>query len=307
MHDNSLNLGDITNKIEQDGICCIPNYLSIHEIDLIKQEGILLKERFNPLFGETSPIKIMGGWRIGLPPLAIARRGGGPISRTTSLVASRPLFRDLCDRILRENWHLEVMVFDYREPTEDPLPKDSEYKNGYPPAYFWHSDCGLPGMKDPETFSLRFQIYLSETSLENGAVSYVEGSHRLVKYLRQRSLASEHGPKTLSTYDQIVDAAEDCLNSPEGLPEPMTALYENVIYKAQSWKHVSDDVVSMKAGSLFIFDDAGLHRVNPIEKGSRFIVRFQFLKTPKRRENLKSSIGRRYLKVRLNEPLAALL
>ncbi len=307
MYGESLNLDEITKSIEQDGICCIPDFISEHDTNLIREEGLRLNDKFSPLFGETSPIKIMGGWRLGLPPMAIARRGGGPLSRTISKIAGSPFFKNLCDRVYGADWHLEVIVFDYREPTDEPMPDDSEYVDGYPPAVFWHSDYVLPGMQDTDLFSLRFQIYLNDTKLENGAFSYVDGSHKLVKYLRQRSLESEQGPIPLGTYNQIVDAAEECLQSPEGLPDAMVASYRDVLEKAKSWKHVSEDVVAMKAGSLFIFDDVGIHRVSPITVDHRYIVRFQFLKTPPKRDSLKTAIGRKYLRARIKEPLAELL
>ena len=222
------------------------------------------------------------------------------------------MWQQVAETVLGPAWQVNVLVFDYREPTDEALPPPN-YIPGYPPAYFWHSDYGGPVVEDPQGFTLRFQVYLNDTRLANGAFAYAKGSHRLVKYLRACQDPGGGDSSILDTYDSVIEAANRLRNSDQGLPPEYQEMLGQLTEAVPSMEH-SDEATAAPgpAGTLLVFDDSGLHRVNFITTDHRYICRIQCNPTNLKEEFSSLSRAqyfgaRQFYRRTLKEPFVSLL
>lgn len=267
----------LVETFRRDGVVVLDSFLTRPQIDAIRSEGEALRERFAPDYAAKNPVKIRGGWRLDIPPVNLIRRGGASFASETCRFLGHPLIRSICESILGRRWFPGTLAFDYREPSETTIPRTG-FKLGYPPAYFWHVDMGLPGLVHPGRFSLRFQTYLNDTTLENGALGYAKGTHRLVKHVRERHKASP--PATLDenvidSSDSLIRAAERLRAAPGGLAAEYQEILDRFKRDAPGWDHVSKEAaLEYPAGSVVVFDDTGMHRGNFVQQDHRFVFRY---------------------------------
>ncbi|MEX0694487.1 MAG: phytanoyl-CoA dioxygenase family protein [Rhodospirillales bacterium] len=299
----------------RDGIVVFDGLLDATEVAALRSDGEAIKARFHDKYGATSPIKTRGGWRLDIPPVNLVRSNGAHLARAVGRAMAHPLIQQACHAILGPHWSTTALVFDYREPTTDPLPPE-DFKSGYPPAYYWHVDHGMPGKLDPSIFTLRFQIYLNDTDFQRGALAYGRGSHRLVKHMRQQISALSAAQATMPVIDthQSLTAARDYLTAHGHPLEPaFEDIYASFIETAPSYKHASaDSACEGKAGTVLMFDDTGMHRGNFVQTDHRYVCRCLCMPTGlksvlKDWVSIKNTLARNYYKATLNEPFRALM
>ena len=268
---------EIIETFRRDGIVALEGFLTPDQVVRIRGEGEAIRDRFADDYGATSPVKTRGGWRMDIPPVNLVRRGGAPLARETGRVLEHPVIKEICDVLLGRSWNVTALVYDYREPCDEPVPREG-FEKGYPPAYFWHVDNGKPGLKDPGRFTLRFQTYLNDTTLENGAFGYAKGTHRLVIHVRERMKAKppeNAEDAVIDTYDALIAGAEWLRALPEGLAPEYRKILDRFKSDVPAGDY-SDQRTAMEypAGTVLIFHDNGMHRGNFVNAGHRYVYRY---------------------------------
>lgn len=308
-------LNDVLQTFGRDGIVVLHDLFDADRVRALRAEGEALRDRFHDKYGATSPVKTRGGWRLDIPPVNLVRSGGAPMAREVGRAFSHPLIQDATNAILGDDWNVGALVFDYREPTDEPLP-DVEFEKGYPPAYLWHADQGKPGLSDPSVFTLRFQIYLNDTDFERGAMGYARGSHKLVRYLRRRFFEIGMGDVNeayVDTHEALVAGYERLVQSGADISDDARAAFEKYIAEVPDWTHAdAKTACAGGAGTVLMFDDTGMHRGNMVNTDHRYVYRYLCVPASlgKRVRNfgtIKNTLARTYYKKTLNEPLTALL
>ncbi len=305
-------LNNTLDTYQRDGVVIMNGLLDAELVTKLRQEGEALRETFHDKYGSTSPIKTRGGWRLDIPPVNLVRSGGAPMAKGVGEVMNHPLIQASCDAILGSNWHATALVFDYRAPTGEPLPEES-FQQGYPPAYYWHVDHGNPGLASPNIFTLRFQIYLNDTDFERGALGYVRGSQRLVKYARKRLHEEGYETHVIDTRASLITACEQLRQTKLGIAPEYEQLLTRFIDVVPQYDYADRQTACEGgAGTVLMFDDTGMHRGNFVDTDHRFICRILCMPINLKSRfgtwtSAKNSFARLYYKNTLNEPYVSLL
>ena len=54
----------VAKAVIEDGFCCLEGFFDAECVAAIRREGEAIRDQFHDVYGETEPIKIMGGWRL---------------------------------------------------------------------------------------------------------------------------------------------------------------------------------------------------------------------------------------------------
>lgn len=311
----SIDLQSALDAYRKDGIVVLHELIDAREVAAIRNDGESIRAKFHDLYGATSPIKTRGGWRLDIPPVNLVRSHGAPLARAVGRAMSHPLIQGACNAILGPSWHTSALVFDYRSPTDDPLPPEN-FQPGYPPAYYWHVDHGIPGKTAPDIFTLRFQIYLNDTDYERGALGYARTSHNLVKHMRKRLSEIIKDPASIpviDTHQSLADARNVLAEHGQPLEPEYEEQFAEFMALVPSYNHAdSSSAHEGKAGSVLMFDDTGMHRGNFVNSDHRYVCRCLCMPTIglsqlKTWVAIKNSLARSYYKKTLNEPFKSLM
>jgi hypothetical protein len=310
---SDINLDNALETYRRDGIVVLHDLLGREDVDAIRQGGEQIKARFHDIYGATSPVKTRGGWRLDIPPVNLVRQGGAHYADAVGRMMSHPIIQAAGNAILGPDWNVTALVYDYREPCDDPLPPEN-FEPGYPPAYFWHADHGRPGLANPDIFTLRFQVYLNDTDFERGAMGYAAGSQRLIKHLRRQLAATAPAGTPVPIIDthQSVAAAKATLEErSHPLNDEFRDLYDAYMATVPQYDFASDGTAySASAGSVLMFDDTGMHRGNFVNTDHRYVYRCLCMPVAGRFKDwtsAKNSLARSYYKMTLKQPFRALM
>lgn len=150
----------------------------------------------------------------------------------------------------------------------------------------WHVDQAYSGNLSPKNFldpnhaALKYFVYLTDVSSNNGCLGYIPGSHKILYFLKfgildgtikykpywrledlRKIVQDEHYNGYLQTkinkelIDEFLDKTSFISNSP---------------HDTQKYDY------ALKAGSALIFDEAGVHRGAETSKTSRLVMRFTY-------------------------------
>ena len=311
---SDFDLNGALETYRRDGIVVLEGLLDKNDVAEIRRSGEDIKSKYHDLYGATSPVKTRGGWRLDIPPVNLVRRGGSKYADAIGRMMSHPVIRSAADAILGPHWNTTALVYDYRAPCDDPLPEEN-FQPGYPPAYYWHVDHGNPGLRNPDVFTLRFQVYLNDTDFETGALGYAPGTQKLVKYMRARLAAHGVGkPDAIIDTHQSIKAAKAILETKgEQLSGDMQQIYDRFMEMVPRYDFASAGTsFPGGAGSILMFDDTGMHRGNFVNKDHRYVCRCLCMSTDDQNRYgdliaVKNTLARAYYKMSLNEPFRALM
>ncbi|MBT6203283.1 MAG: hypothetical protein HOI34_06240 [Rhodospirillaceae bacterium] len=181
-------------------------------------------------------------------PLTARRAGDAGRIGEIEAAFNAPFLRQVCDGYLKRSWACDRVV----------QQRDSVREEAVTP---WHVDH-FPGLGK----CLKFFIYLGDTTTENGAFQYVPGWHGLVREMSSELSDFAARRDALHVFEQLDAAASNHarrLHDQGRLAEAkrIDALLENTS-RHISGNHDSDGhyAVPGKAGTVVVFDPAGLHR-----------------------------------------------
>ena len=205
-----------------------------------------------------------------ISPLHVPRRHRCKLQSLSTLF-SDTFFEKTCKKYLGEDVVIDRIIVSKSNVSNKPIT-------------MWHADQQNEGR-----LSFKFMLYLSDSTWESGAFSYVRGSQSLVQDIVRRAALKGVPNTELHTFEQIADATNkfgdaDQKQYCESLKKHITGDYE------------SDDHFSIaaKKGSILMFDTKGIHRGGCVREGERLIVRIHCFE-PENRGNDGRPLIRRLL------------
>jgi hypothetical protein len=236
----------IDHALRRDGVCVIRGFVEPAELLTLRAEAAALAAtREAWLVHHDSS----NGFFISWAPVVVRKEGKeARVSRIATAFA-HPLVAQICRRYLGAGWFRERVIVDHKDAGPEPITG-------------WHAD-----QFERRGKCVKFMIYLDETGPDNGAFSYVPGSHRVIDALVSHASRMKRDNRAVHTYEDIQTIAG-------GAGRGATTLLEDVSAHVRS----SDDSdnfysISAPAGSVVVFDANGIHRGGVVERGHRFVIR----------------------------------
>ena len=134
---------------------------------------------------------------------------------------------------------------------------------------------------NPEMVSIKFFFYLSNVFTNNGCLSYLPGSHKIVKeigrltYIKEIDYEYYWSLKDLTNLVKKNDIKEK-LDRNLGSEVVENFLCNSDKILVDNKKDIFD--IPMNKGGLVIFDEFGVHRGSKIENTPRKVIRFFYRK-----------------------------
>ena len=150
----------------------------------------------------------------------------------------------------------------------------------------WHVDQAYSGDLKPKQFlnpdhcALKYFIYLTDVSSNNGCLGYIPGSHKILYFLKLGILNDKIKYKPywkLSDLRNIVqdDYYRNYLET-KIKKELIDIFLEQSSFIVNSPHDKKEYDFILKKSSMLIFDEAGVHRASETLKTSRLVVRFVY-------------------------------
>lgn len=264
-----MELNHIIEKVQSEGFCVIENFLESKNLELMQE----ITKSYATFKGNN-----IGKYAIGYRSLIIKliKFEFKKIYDSSLLkkFANKNNFQDISNQILKCNTELINIDTYYNDISSEPV-------------LDWHCDLSNKHMFkvgkiiNPEMVSIKFFFYLTDVYTDNGCLSYVPESHKLVKELGRliynREIDYEYywSLKNLTALVKRNDIRRK--------------LQKNLNYEViENFLNNSDkiliqnknDIFDLKAkkGGLVIFDEYGVHRGSKIEKEPRRVIRFFYRK-----------------------------
>jgi hypothetical protein len=197
-----------------------------------------------------------------------------------SAVFGQPVFARLSRSELGPLSFIERVIIDHKLPSDEPITD-------------WHAD-----QFDEHGRCIKFMLYLNDIGAENGAFSYVPGSHLLTRAL---SSVLDETVCELHLVEDIRSKASKFMAEDPAARSNIKRLLDDMEQHIASAK-VSDDhyTVSASAGSVVVFDANGVHRGGVVRERERLIARchwrpFQAAKTLSSPQSIISAAERLFL------------
>lgn len=148
----------------------------------------------------------------------------------------------------------------------------------------WHTDQAYSGEKkvevkfnNPDTFYLKFFIYLTKVSSNNGCMSYIPGSHKIGYQIRKAIYCNEISYQpywSLRDFRKIITDNYNYFNNTLG-----TNTIEDFLVKTnfdETGQETSQFDYDAEAGTMVIFDEGGVHRGSKPTLNDRMVIRYLF-------------------------------
>lgn len=250
--------------LREDGMFVLRSWLAPESLQALRAEVESLEA--DPPYWARTPDKDDRNV-VHFSPLTAHRLSGSGRISEIARVFNAPAFRHLCDRYIDRRWNFDRIIIERNFPRPNSIAP-------------WHVDH-FPY----DGRCLKFFIYLNDTDAAGGALSYVPGSHMLVHELAAQLDTFDERQRGLHMYEQVAEAAtaQAARCKAEGQHD-RAARIEGLLARMAS--HIatadrSDDhyAIEAPAGSVIVFDPAGLHRGGVISRGERLIVRSHCLES----------------------------
>ncbi len=253
-----IDVNKVISKLDLDGICVLPDFLSLNEMTAIANEG-------HTLFGDDQPFArkhadpggASGSFLLNLIPERITRHKGWDQIKSFERIISHGLISRVADNYLGPGWGTTAIIYNYTKgPSSDErFPLHFDVADGYK--------------------MLKAYLYLNTGGLENGAFRYIPGSHRLVR----AALPKLFKPGTTKVEsNNLEDLLEVIRKFPSLINDPdMARTHELLVSLANGTENTYDYVVSGEAGTLVLFDTVGIHGGGKVFSGDRYIARYHFV------------------------------
>jgi len=275
------------------------NALSESDLEALKRDGILKKERFFPSetirrIAETTirqrehgvPHKFPARKSIFVSPFNTFKRSLRPSQRADfrylSDVALQCGFKNFSSAYLGGSVRLSLLL-----SIESPISDQ--------PITPWHTDANSPDesqIMPADHVTLKFFIYLNDIDSNNGAFAYLPGSHRLLIAIRELIYTGRIPFRKTYSFDQIRAACLDhrIRTNLSFTQQEIDAFFAASDLLTANPADAKYDLVG-SAGTLLVFDDRGFHRGGTPRTSTRSILRYNYIRTEYWRPDL-SPVGR---------------
>lgn len=262
--DKTISESKILEKLNNEGLIILTNFC-----DKEKQNNI--KAEFNSLLLEkpkwTKILKKESGHVIHYSPLVKYLKKDKKNCKISSTIFKEKFLKILLSKYLNRSKVLDRMIYTKDKVSDRPITE-------------WHTDLFPTRSK-----CLKLFLYLSDTDNSNGAFSYIPSIHSYMHSLFKKYNLEERKER-LHTYEKIRKSLNDLSISLRSKGKQNE--YKSIIKKL----HLMDDHINdrgeydnfysipAKAGTLIIFDSAGIHKGGTISEGERDVIRSHFLEFP---------------------------
>jgi len=264
-----MEMSKIIQKVQTDGYCVIENFLGERDLKLMQE----LTRNYTLEKGNN-----LGKYAIGYKSLIIKliKLEFRKIYYTFLLkkFANKFDFRDTSNKILQCNTELVNIDTYFNNVSSEPV-------------LDWHCDLSnkssikVKKIINPEMVSIKFFFYLTNVYTNNGCLSYIPGSHIIVKELGRLVFSREidyeyywslKALTALIKRSDIRKKLEKKLNNE--VIEKFLINSDKILIEKKN--NIFD--LPSKKGGLVIFDEYGVHRGSKIEREPRKVIRFFYRK-----------------------------
>lgn len=239
--------------LARDGVCVARNFVPSGALARVRDEAMALAATREPWLVHHASAS---GFFVSFSPL-VARKERVD-ARIVNLVSAfgQPLARTVCRHYLGAGWFVERVILDRKETGPEPITG-------------WHAD-----QFERQGKCVKFMLYLADTGPDNGAFSYVRGSHHLIDALVAAAGREHLDNRALHTWEDIGRIATRALAAGGWHAGAGAAALQEASGHIRS-SDESDDYYSIAApaGSAVVFDANGIHRGGVVHAGERFVVR----------------------------------
>jgi len=264
-----MNYQKVVNEVYINGFCKIDNLLDATDLNLLDEIGkIYISEKGNN-FGKFAFSKrslLLKILRLDLRKLYYSLK--------LKAISEKYNFREISSRVLGTKTNLINIDTYFNDLSSEPV-------------LDWHCDLSNKSMfkkgkiVNPDMVSIKFFFYLSDVYSENGCLSYIPGSHRIVKELGRLIFNKEIDYEYYWSLKALVNVIKK---------NHIRKKLENTLtnYQVEDFLKKSDYILikdknnifdlPMKKGGLIIFDEYGVHRGSKIRYFPRKVLRFFYRK-----------------------------
>lgn len=152
----------------------------------------------------------------------------------------------------------------------------------------WHTDQAYHGelnvskFNSPDSFFLKFFIYLTDVGPDNGCMSYVEGSHKLGYAIRKSIFEKKISYQpywSLKDFRKILSKNRSYFDNYFSDKKILDDFFEktnNLDSGQENLKNSEKFSYHAKAGSLIIFDEGGVHQGSKPQYSDRMVLRYLY-------------------------------
>ena len=161
-------------------------------------------------------------------------------------------------------------------------------ENKNKPIIQWHTDQAysganlnqIPEFVNPDDYTLKFFIYLTDVYNDNGCMSYIPGSHKVTYLIRKGIYERKLDYAPYWSASQIKEFITDKRNQEyiiDHLEEK--SFFNNFLEKLEMIEKNSDNKLfdySMRAGDAIVFNEGIIHKGSRLIYSDRMIMRYHF-------------------------------
>jgi len=152
----------------------------------------------------------------------------------------------------------------------------------------WHTDQAYGGANlneikefvNPDNYTLKFFIYLTDVYKNNGCMSYIPGSHKITYLIRKGIFERKLDYKPYWSFLQIKEFISDEKNKSYILENLDDESMLNKFLKKLEMLEKNDEKYSfdysMKSGDAIVFNEGIVHRGSRLMFSDRMVLRFHF-------------------------------
>jgi hypothetical protein len=150
----------------------------------------------------------------------------------------------------------------------------------------WHVDQAYSGdlkparFLDPDHAALKYFVYLTDVSKNNGCLGYIPGSHKILYFLKLGILKNEIKYKPYWNLNDLVNIIQDNYYRKYLETKIKRELIDNFLKQTSFIFNDTKDTdqydYNLKKGGALLFNEAGVHRAAETLKTDRLVVRFVY-------------------------------
>jgi len=264
-----MNFDDVVSQVYNNGFCNLDNFLDTEDQIFLDACSKIYMSQKGDNFGKfaiTSKSLLIKLVKLDLKKIYY--------SLILKRISKKYRFKELSSRILGAKTDLVNIDTYFNDLSTDPV-------------LDWHCDLSNKSMfkkgkiANPEMVSIKFFFYLTDVYSENGCLSYIPGSHKIVKEIGKLIFNKELDYQyywSLKTLTDLVKKKEirGKLEKYLGEDQVTTFLANSDSILLEDKQKIFD--IPVKKGGLIIFDEYGVHRGSQIKYNPRKVLRFFYRK-----------------------------
>ncbi len=264
-----MNFDETIEKVKKNGFCAIDNFLDENDLSLF----LTSTKNFISSKGENIGKFAVNNKSLFIKFLKFEYKKLYYSFRLKD-IAQKYNFQSLSNKILDCDTKLINIDSYYNELSSKPV-------------LDWHCDLSNKSMYkmgkivNPEMVSIKFFFYLSDVFTNNGCLSYIPGSHKIVKEIGRLTFINEIDYEYYWSLEDLTKLVKkknvrNKLENNLGHSVLEDFLINSNKILAEKKNNIFD--IPMKKGGVVIFDEFGVHRGSKIEKSPRQVIRFFYQK-----------------------------